>query len=360
MRPERPSRGEQGNVVIQHTQPSGRTDVSASQSGVSSPEAAQAERRRPRVSVVVPVYQSETTLGATLSGALTQTYPDVEVVVCLDGPTDHSATIVEGYGDLVTVVRQENSGLSAARNSAIARASGEPITLCDADDVLLPQHVERSVAAWLDGPERSFVSANGLFLSREGITGRRIFDRVPGGHRSPRMAMLEGNVATILSTFPKSMWEELGGFSTSLQAMEDYDFWLRAVFAGWSLRHVEEPTALYRLTPGSMSSGLERMNEANRQVRERLAASGVAMSPEEKAFLEKSLAGDWVGYTIEAAGDALAEGDTPRAATLLRDAADLAPSDRRLRLKAELLRRAPVTARYYRRKESSRRAAMAR
>lgn len=314
----------------------------------------------PTVSIVVPVYQSEKTLGATLSGALTQTYPDVEVVVCLDGPTDRSEAIVDAYGDAVVVVRQENAGLSAARNAAIEAAGGELITLCDADDILLPRHVEASVDVWLRGSPRSFVSANGLFLGREGVTGRRVFDRPRADPARQRMAMLEGNIATIFSTFPRRMWEELGGFSTALNAMEDYDLWLRAVLSGWQLRFVEEPTALYRLTPGSMSSGAERMNRANHDVRRRLAESGIPLGEEEQAFLQKTLEGDWAGYTIGVAADALAAGDTARAAELLSRAADVSPSDRRLRLKAELLRRVPVTGRYYRRAERRRLEAMAR
>lgn len=314
----------------------------------------------PKVSIVVPVYQSETTLGATLTGALTQTYPHVEIVVCLDGPTDRSEAIVEAYGDRVVVVRQENAGLSAARNAAIAAASGELITLCDADDVLLPRHVEASVDVWRRHSPRSFVSANGLFLGREGITGRRIFDRPRADLARQRMLMLEENIATIFSTFPRRMWEELGGFATSLNAMEDYDLWLRAVMAGWQLHFVEEPTALYRLTPGSMSSGAERMNTANHDVRRRLAESGTPLTDEERGFLEKTLEADWPGYTIGVAADALAAGDTARAAALLSRAADVSPSKPRLRLKAELLRRVPATAHLYRRTERRRLESMAR
>ena len=102
------------------------------------------------------------------------------------------------------------------------------------------------------------------------------------------------------------------------------------------------------------------MNTANRAVRRRLAESGIALTEEERDFLRRSLEGDWVGYTIEVAGDALAEGDTATAARLLREAAALAPSDRRLRLKAEMLHRVPVSARLYRHTERRRREAIAR
>ena len=121
----------------------------------------------PTVSVVIPTYQSERTVGETISSALNQTYPVLEIVVCIDGATDASAAIAAAYGPLVRVVHQENRGLAQARNAAIAATHGDLIAILDADDAFLPPYVERAVRAWLAaGGRRRFVSS-GTFRSKQ-------------------------------------------------------------------------------------------------------------------------------------------------------------------------------------------------
>lgn len=320
---------------------------------------------RPLVSVIVPAYQAEDTLGAALTGALTQTYDRVEIVVCNDGSSDATSAIAHAHAlgnsstrHRVVVVDQENRGLAAARNAAIEASSGELVTLCDSDDMLLPSHVADAVEAFdRRGGGRTFVSSNAWFLSKHGIIpGRRIYTRpaaVPSEHQ--RMRILEGNIASIFSTFPRAMWEELGGFSSEMRLMEDYDLWARAIFAGWTLTWVERPTACYRLTPGSLSSDSARMAEYDKLLKGRLRERfGESMTPQERDRLDFMLEHDTAAQYIDAAAVELAAGRTAEAARLLGLAARLSPSDRRLRLKALALQRLPVTGRVYARREAQR------
>lgn len=312
---------------------------------------------RPTVSVVIPTYQSERTVGETISSALNQTYPVDEIIVCIDGATDASAAIAFAFGPLVRVIEQENQGLSRARNAAIAQSTGDLVAILDSDDVILPPYVERAVQVWQRaGGGRRFVSSNAYFLSSEGILPhRRIFSRPRSDLRTQRRDMLEDNIATIFSVFPRTMWEELGGFCPELTAMEDYDFWARAVLSGWELHFVTQPTALYRLTGGSMSSHAERMDENNRRVRRRLLEQfGDALSASEREFLERTIATDWPGLAKERAATALARGDVAEAARQCAAAASVLPSDRGLRLKAGLLRTVPGMGRVYRAREQRR------
>lgn len=308
----------------------------------------------PLVSIVIPTYQSERTVGETITSALNQTYGSTEIIVCIDGATDRSAAIAHAYGDLVTVVEQQNKGLAEARNSAIRAASGELIAILDADDYFLPSYVEQAVSTWQRAGEgRRFVSSNGYLLSRSGILAHRtIFARPRSDLRRQRILMLETNIATIFSVFPRAMWEELDGFSAEMTAMEDYDFWARGVLSGWELHFVSEPTAVYRLTAGSMSSRGALMNENNTRLRRRLLDTFAgSLSAEERRFLELSLTRDWPGVLKDRAAEALAMGDVAEAARLCAEAADVSPSDRGIRLKAELMRRLPVTGRVYRWRE---------
>ncbi len=77
-----------------------------------------------RVSVIVPAYNHAAYVRECIDSALNQTYPDVEVVVVDDGSTDGTYEILQTYGDRITLIRQENRGTQAARNTAIRASTG--------------------------------------------------------------------------------------------------------------------------------------------------------------------------------------------------------------------------------------------
>src|SRR5215210_566395 len=101
---------------------------------------------KPRISVVVPLYNKATFVRRTLNSIAQQTYTDFEVIVVDDGSTDGGAGIVLTEGDpRVRVVTQENMGPGAARNRGISEARGELIAFLDADDEWFPRYLEEGV-----------------------------------------------------------------------------------------------------------------------------------------------------------------------------------------------------------------------
>lgn len=304
----------------------------------------------PLVSVVIPVYQSERTVGEAISSALMQTYPHVEVVVCLDGPTDRSAAIVDAYGDLVRVVRQENQGLPSARNAAVAASSGELVALLDADDVLLPPHVGRAVARWRERrTEKAYVTCNAYTMGAAGIVPRRtVLPRKAPAEQGHRLALLQRNIVSVLSVYPRAMHEEIGGFDPQMRVLEDYDFWVRAAFAGWTTLYETEPTALYRRTGTSLSAQLARMAEYEHrlraQVRERHDAD---LTDDERRYLDRVAGMETQNVYLDRGDAALREGRTRDAAREFADASSLVPWDRPLQLKARALRSVPGAGSFY-------------
>lgn len=98
------------------------------------------------VSIIVPAYNAEDTLEKCLQSIANQTYPFFEAIVVNDGSTDDTQTIAERWSQKdsrIRVFRKENSGVSAARNAALADAQGEWITFLDSDDYLEPDCLER-------------------------------------------------------------------------------------------------------------------------------------------------------------------------------------------------------------------------
>ncbi len=95
------------------------------------------------ISVVIPLYNKETSIAQSLNSILSQSYQNFEVVIVDDGSTDSSVSIVEAMNDSrIRLIRQENGGPSKARNEGVKIAKGDWILFLDADDELLPDALE--------------------------------------------------------------------------------------------------------------------------------------------------------------------------------------------------------------------------
>lgn len=95
-----------------------------------------------KFSVIIPVFNKATTIAESIDSVLAQTEKDYELIVVNDGSTDNIADVLANY-ESITVVNQENGGVSRARNAGIEVANGEYICFLDADDLWLPNHLEQ-------------------------------------------------------------------------------------------------------------------------------------------------------------------------------------------------------------------------
>lgn len=291
-----------------------------------------------RISFVMPAYNAQETVGAAISSVLQQTHRDVELVVVDDGSTDATGSIVASFPD-VRVVRQENAGVAAARNRGIEEASGELIAFCDADDILFPEHLAALFEVW----ERhgGIATANSLWLFPGGVHPSR--RRYKGGFPAPdrqRLAILQQNFVSTLSLFPKALVEEIGPFDTDLAVAEDWDFWLRAIYAGHRVSLQPKPLSLYRWGASGLSADPGRMDEHVRKLLKR-ALEREDMEPEERAYLKRRLAGPGPAALGRRGDEALRAGDYVTASASYREAAALCPTEPRLVWKARVLRFAP-------------------
>lgn len=98
-----------------------------------------------KISVIIPVYNTERYLPRCLDSVLSNTYDNLEVICINDGSTDNSINILDNYkvsDERVVVINQKNSGVSAASNAGINVATGEYIAFIDSDDWVHPQYFE--------------------------------------------------------------------------------------------------------------------------------------------------------------------------------------------------------------------------
>lgn len=120
---------------------------------------------RPLISVILPVYNSEATLGATLASLEAQTYSCIEAVCVNDGSKDSSLEMLQAFAHKhesdhalrVALVDQANTGLPGARNAGLAQATGELMMFLDADDAFTPDACERVASTFATNPEADVV-----------------------------------------------------------------------------------------------------------------------------------------------------------------------------------------------------------
>jgi glycosyltransferase involved in cell wall biosynthesis len=113
-----------------------------------------------RISVITPAYNAAPYVADAVRSVLAQTHPDLRLFLIDDGSTDDTAAIAAGFADpRVTLIRQPNAGVAAARNRGMGAADGDALLFLDADDWLAPAALA-TLAATLEGMPQA-VAARG-------------------------------------------------------------------------------------------------------------------------------------------------------------------------------------------------------
>lgn len=306
----------------------------------------------PLISVIMPAYNAQTYIGASITGVLAQTYPNYELVIVDDGSTDRTAKIIEAYGDCdgkLRYIRQENAGSSAARNRGMREARGELIALCDSDDVYSPRYLEAMLDTYRKaGGGRRLVMTNAMLYTDTGVShGRELIGRAFPPHARQRAAILQQNFVPYLTLFPRAMAEELDGFDEDVIYDEDWDFYLRAIIAGWEVEYQRVPLVEYRWTAGSKTTDTEATDAAAAQILQR-AATLPGLLPQEREYLAKVSDGTHPRQLDLRANQALREGKYEEARRLYGEVVALDPVNREQKLRAKVLASVPGAARLWR------------
>lgn len=210
----------------------------------------------PHFSIITPAYRSAGSIGATIDSVLAQTDPDWELVIVDDGSDDETLAIARSHAESdarITVLTQANAGTSAARNTAMAASRGSWLVFLDADDELLPTYLENQRAFIAAHPGHGIYATNAWVVYPSG-TRHLFWSGRHGRLRSIGLAdELRRNHINIHSTVPRSLYEKIGGFTPGLRA-QDYEYWLRAMLAGYTAIMNPEPLVDYHVVDGSLST----------------------------------------------------------------------------------------------------------
>ncbi len=240
----------------------------------------------PLVSVIIPCYNAQRYIGATIASVLAQKDIALEIIVVDDGSRDDSVALVRKGFPAVRIVEQANAGVAAARNTGIAAARGEWIAFIDADDIWLPGKLAAQLAQLAALPEcRMCYTAWKVWPSDVPQPAQDYLARLQdeamdtarwsgaSGWIYPQL-LLDCVVWTSTVLMKRTLLAELNGFDTSLRLGEDYDLWLRASRITPIVR-VARPYALYRMHPASITRATPAENYRARVIGQALGRWGL-------------------------------------------------------------------------------------
>ena len=236
-----------------------------------------------KVSVIIPNYNYARYVGEAIESVINQTYTNIEIVVVNNGSTDNSLEILEGFGDRIKLVNQENLGQSGARKSGLLKATGDFIAFLDADDTWEPQKIEKQLLLFSPTTELVYCGI-GRF---SGKSKSRISTHLPRFNGSCAQDFVsQPGVSIVLSgestaIFTRALLEKVGGFDPELNSAAGWDFFRRcSKFTDFDF--VPEALTNYRIHDSNMSNnGLKTIPDIRNAYKKLFEDREWAISPKQ-------------------------------------------------------------------------------
>jgi glycosyltransferase involved in cell wall biosynthesis len=229
-------------------------------------EGSSASMNGPRVSIIIPAYNSGAWIAHTLETVRAQTHLDLDVLVIDDGSTDGTADIVESINDpRIRLIRQSNSGACVARNRGLDEATGQFIQFLDADDLLSANKIERQLQRLAKEPKGTLATCSWARFRNEDVSTAHFFvEHDWKDYKDPLDWLIDcgigrGTMPIHSWLIPREVAQEAGPWNERLRINQDGEYNARLVLAAGKIAFVQEAKAYYRSgLEGSISRGDSR------------------------------------------------------------------------------------------------------
>lgn len=277
----------------------------------------------PRVSVIIPAYNTATLIPRCLDSVFAQTYSEFEAVVVNDGSPDTAELemALAPYRDRIVYIKQQNKRAAGARNTAIHHSKGEFLAFLDSDDAWLPEHLALQVRMLEQDPSLDLVYADCLVIG-DPQHQWNFMDRCPSRGEATFSTLVVERCQIAVSTVVvrKSAIVRAGLFDESLPCFDDYDMWLRTAFHGGKIGYTLRVQAQASgKRPGSLSQSTSKMANAYFKILEN-ALSNLPLSAQQRDLVGKRLEEAKATYQLEEANRQLRVRQFEKARDLFRQA----------------------------------------
>jgi len=215
---------------------------------------------KPKVSVIMSVYNGERYLLEAIDSIINQTFEDFEFIIINDGSTDGTKEIVESYDDeRIMLIEQANMGLTKSLNRGLRLANGEYIARMDADDISHPERLHRQVSFLEQNKDIGLIGTDLLVINENGKLLYKI--NLPPDNPTIKQNMLKCNQFGHGSVmFRKECIDKVGFYREEVGPAEDYDLWLR-IADEYDIANISEPLYQWRFHNKQVSavSGIYHM-----------------------------------------------------------------------------------------------------
>jgi glycosyltransferase involved in cell wall biosynthesis len=207
----------------------------------------------PKISVILPVYNSEKYLEESINSILKQTFRDFELIIINDGSTDSSKKIIESVKDeRIVFVDQPNAGLAETLNRGMELAKASYIARQDNDDISDARRLEKQFKCLEEHKDIGLLGTRAVIMNEKGQpTG--IFHDHPETSAELKFFLLFDNPFVHSSVmFRKSLVQKLGGYSSDAKVFEDHNLWSRIARVA-NVANLPERLLKYRQVQAGMS-----------------------------------------------------------------------------------------------------------
>ena len=218
----------------------------------------------PLVSILTPVYKGEHFISSAIESVLAQTYQNFELLIVNDGSPDGSADEIRPYlaDPRVRYFEQSNAGVAAARNCALAHATGKYVGFLDQDDLWLKDRLAWQVDFLEDHPDAALVHSRQEYVNESGDAVVTEFINVEpiSGNCFPQL-FEKNRIAVLTVLIRRAVILEVGGLNSLAARADDYELWLQ-VSLRYPIAFLDKVVARYRVHTTNASHDSLQMTEA--------------------------------------------------------------------------------------------------
>lgn len=218
----------------------------------------------PKISVIMPVYNSEKFLKEAIESILNQSFKDFEFIILNDGSSDSSEEIIKTFSDqrIIYIKNEQNVGLPKVLNQGIRQAKGDFIARMDADDVSLKERLALQYKFLTNHPEIDIIGTNVRLINAEGLViGTQ---KKPAEHWLIKWQSLFSTPLQHPTVMARAKVFRENLFDENLYNGEDYELWSRLLFKTRTrFANISQPLLQYRIYPESFTRKLTPLQKSN-------------------------------------------------------------------------------------------------